>query len=118
MGSVEGLVMRVGGTDDTIPVLLESEGKQIAGCYTDKKIARQLAQRLFDPVRLHGQGTWARDTESVWSLMSFRIDSFEWLQDEPLSVIVEQLRAIPSDWGASALEELDTLRHGRRHGRS
>lgn len=119
LGSIEGQVVRVGGIDETIPVLLESEGEQIAGIYTNRQIARQLGQRLFDSARLHGQGTWTRDADGVWSLKSFRIDTFEWLEDQALGATLEQLRAVPSDWDSEGLQDLEAIRHGtRRHGRS
>lgn len=42
-GSISGVVVRVGGTGDTIPVLLESEGRQIAGYHTNRHTAKALA---------------------------------------------------------------------------
>lgn len=113
-GSIDGYVMRVGGTDDTIPVLLESEGRQIAGCYTDKATAKKLAQRLFDPARLFGKGLWKRDADGAWSLSSFKIESFEWLSNDSLSVALGELREVKADWGGDdAYDELAKLRHGK-----
>jgi hypothetical protein len=112
-GSIEGLIMRVGGTDETIPVLLESEGNQIAGCYTNRAIAKELAKHLFDPARLHGQGRWTRDADGVWGLKSFRIESYELLKSDSLSEVLTELRAVGGEWGDSSLDELNKFRHGR-----
>ena len=112
-GTVEGFVMRVGGTDDTIPVLLESDGHQLAGCFTDKATAKLLALRLFEPARLYGHGSWARDAEGLWMLRSFRITSFEWLEQTSLSGALERVRALNVRWPEGAYDELARTRHGR-----
>jgi len=117
-GSIDGYVMRVGGMDETVHVLLQSEGEPIAGCYTTRLIAKQLAQRLFEPARLFGKGRWGRDREGNWTLETFKIESFEWLQANPLSVAVTKLRAIGGDWGKGAYDELKTIRHGTADGDS
>jgi hypothetical protein len=111
-GTIDGVVMRVGGIDETVPVLLESEGQQIAGCNTTRQIAKELAHRLFEPVRLVGNGRWSRDAEGVWTLADFRIEGFEVLQDAQLSTALKKLRAIGAEWGSDAYEELAAIRHG------
>lgn len=117
--SLEGIVARVGGTDETIPVLLLSENQPIAGCYTTRDVAKRLAQRLFEPVRLHGHGTWMRDAEGVWTLKAFKIETFEVLETATLTEAVEKLRAVKADWGKNALADLEIIRHGKAgHGRT
>jgi hypothetical protein len=112
-GTIDGEVIRVGGVGDTIPVLLESEGKQIAGCYTSRQLAKELAKRLFEPVRVVGMGLWARDAEGDWGLRHFRIETFEPLDSAPLSEAVAKLRAIQVDLGSDPYAELKSIRHGR-----
>ncbi len=112
-GSIEARVVRVGGVDETIPVLLESEGEQIANCWTNRIIAKQLAQKLFEYVRLYGIGRWCRDRDGVWSLADFKIMSFEVLQEEPLSAALGKLRAVAGgDWTNEAYGELAVIRRG------
>jgi hypothetical protein len=111
-GSLDGVVVRVGGTDATVPVWLEAEDKQISGCYTSRTIAKQLGAKLFEPVRLFGQGRWSRDSEGEWSLINFKIESFDALEEVPLSAALERMRAIPTEWGDGAYAELGTIRHG------
>jgi hypothetical protein len=118
-GSIDGVVVRVGGTDDTAHVTLESEGRQVAGCYTTREIAKDLAHRLFEPVRLFGRGRWTRDADGNWSLLDFKIESFEPLVSTTLSDAVEELRRVKVDWGSKPLEDLDVIRHGgEKRGRS
>lgn len=120
-GSIDGIVMRVGGTDDTVPVLLQSEGQQISGCHANKKIAKELAVRLFEPVRLSGIGKWRRDPGGDWNLEEFRIESFEALRDATLATAFAELRKVPGEWTPAAYGELKLLREGpvrRKRGRS
>jgi len=113
-------VIRVGGADETQPIWLETEGKQVSGCYTTRAIAKHLAQRLYEPVRLFGRGRWSRDSDGTWNLIEFKIESFEALDDVPLTDALAKLRAIPTEWTDKSYSELDAIRHGdprsRRNG--
>lgn len=111
-GSLDGVVVRIGGRDETVHVTLESESQQIAGCYTSRLVAKQLAHRLFEPVRLFGRGRWNRDNDGVWTLLDFRVESFEALAEAPLSEALATLRAIKTEWGPDELSELQTIRRG------
>jgi hypothetical protein len=111
-GSIDGMVIRVGGADDTVPVWLEAEGKQITHCYTTRAIAKQIGAKLFETVRLFGRGRWSRDSEGTWTLVEFKIESFEPLQETSLSSALAEVRAIPAEWGEDALTELGMIRHG------
>ncbi|SIS86822.1 hypothetical protein [Paracoccus saliphilus] len=100
-GSLTGQVVRVGGTGDTIPVHLRDGQTPLTGLYTSEEAARQLAQHyLGGIVRVHGTGTWFRESNGVWRLDRFKIDSFEVLDDTPLSDVVARLRDVGgSKWG-------------------
>jgi hypothetical protein len=111
-GSIDGVVTWLGGSDETAHVTLETEGQQVSYIFTTRTIAKALGAKLYEPVRLHGQGKWRRDSEGNWSLINFKVESFEPLDDAPLSSVVEQLRQIPVDWGDQAYTELSTIRHG------
>ena len=114
-GSIDGVIVRIGGKDDTVHVTLESEGEQVTGCYTTRQVALDLRHQLFEPVRLFGRGRWARDNEGRWSLDRFKIDTFEALDDAPLSEALVELQAIKADWGPDPLAELPAIRHGPRN---
>ena len=106
VGTISGVVVRVGGVGDTIRVLMESEGEQIAGCHTTRHMAKALARHLFEPVRLNGQGYWSRDAEGLWALKHFRIDGFDPVEATTLSEVLTELRAIAGEWDDDAYEDL------------
>jgi len=92
-GTLDGEVIQVGGRDETINIHMKS-GDDVHRCITTKTIARQLAQHLFGaPVRVRGMGTWFRAESGGWKLHRFDIESFQTLDDTPLSKIFEGLRA-------------------------
>jgi len=111
-GSIDGVVTWVGGSDETAHVTLETEGQQVSRIYTTRDIAKALGKHLFEPVRLHGRGRWERDSEGIWRLIDFKTESFEPLDDAPLSAVVSQLRTVPLEWSGDAYSELGTIRHG------
>jgi hypothetical protein len=59
-----------------------------------------------------GRGRWCRDGEEQWSLLEFRIESFEPLSDMPLSTALSELRTIETDWDDQSFDELSLIRHG------
>ncbi len=116
-GSLDGMLLRVGGKDDTVPVTLESDGAPTSGCYTTRAIAKSLASRLFEYVRLHGFGKWVRDVDGQWNLESFKITSFEALEASSLTDALRSIRELKIDWGKEPTEDLDVIGPGRTRGR-
>jgi hypothetical protein len=111
-GSVDGVVVRIGGIDQTVHITLEVDDGQITGCFTNRQIGKQLGHKLFEPVRLFGRGRWSRDNEGRWTLIDFKIESFESLVDAPLSAALSDLRTIKTDWDRQSLSEFPIIRHG------
>jgi hypothetical protein len=111
-GSIDGIVTGVRGRDDTIHITIQSEGQQISGCESNRIIAKQLGAKLFEPVRLFGRGKWSRDADGVWSLLYFKIESFESLREETLMGALAGLREIPTEWDDEAYRQLNVLRVG------
>lgn len=112
-GEIDGEVQRIGGMGDPVPVLLSTEGRTLSGCWAKRAIAKPLALRLFEPVRLFGEGRWTRDPTGNWTLSAFRIDSFQELERDSLSDTLNKLRAIPDlGLGDNIIEELLIARHG------
>ncbi|MDD5385275.1 MAG: hypothetical protein PHG89_10405 [Gallionella sp.] len=94
-GDLDGVVIRVGGKDDSVPVWIEGESKVIYKCWANRDMARQLAAYLFDrPVRVTGSGEWCRTPERRWELVDFKIKSFEILDVSPLEKVINDLRQI------------------------
>ena len=118
-GSIDGVITGIRGKDETIHIILQSEGRQISGCETTKTIAKQLGKKLFEPVRLFGLGRWSRDAEGVWKLERFKIEGFATLDDAPLTTALQAVRSIPWEWGEDPFNELLAIRSGsggKQHG--
>lgn len=99
-GSLEGMVVRVGGKDETARVILEDHGSHWSNCVTTREIASELGRHLYrGRVRVHGVGRWRRDQDGAWHLDRFRIESFEPLDEASLAETVVRLRAVPgNEW--------------------
>jgi hypothetical protein len=96
-GSLDGVLMKIGGTDDTIPVHLLYEGKQY-NCNANVEMARRLGHHLLqNPIRVHGKGKWYRNISGKWDLHWFDILDFEVLESLSLPDVVSELRAIPGN---------------------
>lgn len=99
-GELDGVVIRVGGRDKSVPVQLQSADGEYHNCNTTRSIAKQLAALLFDKqVRVSGEGQWTRTAEGVWILEEFQITNFVVLGDSAPSNFLEDMRAIAgSGW--------------------
>jgi hypothetical protein len=103
-GSLDGVVIRIGGRDDTIPVLLkDAEGAEYP-CQTNLDLSKKLAQLYRGPaVRVYGTGKWVREENGAWTLQQFDITSFDVLDDAPLTKVVAKLRAVEgAEWNSDA----------------
>ena len=98
-GSLDGILVSVGGRDETISVQLQNGDVIYTGCETTREIARELGKHMFEPIRIHGLGRWFRDADGKWNLRHFRIRSFEVLERSDLAEAARALRKVPgSDW--------------------
>lgn len=103
-GELVGSVIRVGGKDETVPLLLQDTDGTTYQCNTSKTIARELAHHLFgDLVRVQGNGKWRRTPERIWILDLFKIKSWESIDQTSLEDAVKSLRAVEgSKWNTFA----------------
>jgi hypothetical protein len=93
-GSLDGVVVRLGGVNDPVPVHLESDSGSYQ-CLASRTVARELAKHIFETtLRVYGIGRWTRTAEGEWTLESFTIRDFHPLSEEPLSAVVAKLRAV------------------------
>jgi hypothetical protein len=110
-----GILRRVGGFDDSIPIHLERADGEIFYCDASPALARDLSPLYDQTVRVHGIATYYR-VNGNWRRKRFHIQSFEPMPPaEPLTVTIDKLRAIPgNEWNEldDPLEELRKLRHG------
>jgi hypothetical protein len=95
-GVVDGVLIRIGGRDETVPVYLE-EGKKLHICNANRTVAKLLAPYLFaGALRASGEGKWNRDDFGNWVMERFTIHDFKQLDETPLREIVGNLRKIES----------------------
>jgi hypothetical protein len=113
-GSLEGVLIKLGGRDETVPVHLQ-DGGEYYKCTASRALAKELRNQLFEkPIRVNGVGKWIRGEDGEWTLDSFKISSWEPLSDEALEVILARMRAVESDWDKidDPLAELRRIRKG------
>ena len=118
-GHLDGLLIAVGGKDDTISLRLQNGETTYANCDTNRTIARELGKHLFEPVRIHGTGRWMREATGKWILLRFRVHRFDVLGTSSLQDTVAALRAVHgSDWKSmpDPLAELTELRRDEEDG--
>lgn len=116
-GTLDGVVIRIGGKDETIHVHLK-DGERTYNCYTTTEKAKALRPYLLEydkPVRVSGKGKWNRATNGQWELEVFKISDFEALSNDGLQQVLERMRQIPgSGWDtiSDPLSELAKIRKG------
>lgn len=116
-GEIFGVVTRIGGRDETVPLLLAgADGNFYEVNVKGREQARAIATYLFGkPIRVFGQGTWKRTSEGVWKLTSFMVHGFDEADDRPLADVVNELRAISGNGWAKLddpVGEWERLRGG------
>jgi hypothetical protein len=114
-GSIDGLIVNLGGVDNTVPVHLVYQGRKFT-CNATPDMARRLRNHLLEkPIRVHGKGKWYRNAEGDWEMLKFDILDFEELSDASLWDVVGQLRSIPDNdltKSEDPLGDMNKLRHG------
>lgn len=93
--TLDGIVIKIGGRDDTIPVLLKDQEGNILKCVVKGyDTAKRLAHHYLDkPIRVHGTGRWTR-TGSGWKLENLSIQSWEPIDNRPAFEVLAQLRNV------------------------
>jgi hypothetical protein len=115
-GHLDGVLISVGGKDETISIRLQNGELIYSNCETTRAIARELGKHLFEPIRIHGTGRWTREPDGRWDLRNFRVQSFTTLEDGSLRDTVAALRAVQGNgWKdlQDPLAELDDLRRDK-----
>lgn len=113
-GTFDGIPIRIGGEQDSVPVHLEGR-EQIYICWAKRSLAKEIAQYLFTSVvRVEGVGRWTRHRDGEWELVSFTIKDYTPLPDISLRESIHRLRLIPAKWKDmdDPLGELMRIRHG------
>lgn len=114
-GSLDGMLIGLGGKRDLVPVHLEDRNGQIYLCHANRSVARKMAPHIFGPpLRANGIGRWHRETDGTWIMDRFMIATFDVLRETPLRQIVDKFRQIPSVLSKEEdpVEMLNKIRHG------
>lgn len=108
--SIQGRLYSVGGKDETVPVRIEGANNESLLCEADVAIAERLAQLLFKPVRVHGDGEWVRSNEGEWKLVKLKISTFTKLEDIGFKEAIARLKAAGGvDWNELSNAHSDIL---------
>lgn len=104
--TVDGVVIRIGGRDDTIPVALRDAEGTVVNCEVHGRTeAKELSRHFMaETLRVSGNGKWSRASSGKWALESLVIQSFEVLDDAELGDVVEALRSVKNN-GWADLED-------------
>jgi hypothetical protein len=91
--SIDGVVIKIGGRDETIPVTLRDIEGGIVNCQVrGVEKAKELAGHYQSAtLRMHGIGKWFRHPGGKWELASLSIQSFEELDATPLDDVLREL---------------------------
>ncbi|KQX26090.1 MULTISPECIES: hypothetical protein [unclassified Sphingomonas] len=111
--TVDGYLIRVGGAgDDAALQVQDLQGRILSRLTAKRAVAKDLAKLMWEPVRLHGIGLWERTGEGEWRLERMQVQSFEQLEDEDLSVILEKMRTLKVTWPDDVDKRLRDEREG------
>ncbi|RYG89026.1 MAG: hypothetical protein EON59_02425 [Alphaproteobacteria bacterium] len=112
-GSIDGALIKIGGAGESAAIQLQDlDGRIISGFTAKRSVAKELAHHMWDPVRLHGVGQWARNDDGEWALERMQVNSFEPLVDESVAVTLGKLRGANVAWPVDAVERLLAERNG------
>jgi hypothetical protein len=94
--TVDGMVIKIGGKDDTIPVTIRDQEGRIVKCQIRGEAqAKELSKYyLSGQVRFHGSGKWIRYPNGSWEIDSMTIQSYEVLDTTPLDEVLAELAAV------------------------
>jgi hypothetical protein len=112
-GSLDGLLISIGGKDESISLRLQNGEAIYSKCETTRSIARELGKHLFEPVRIFGSGRWMREADGTWTLLGFRVSRFDVLDKTTLRDLTTALRTVKgSKWKemADPLAQLADMR--------
>lgn len=97
--TIDGKIVRVGGTDATAHVLIEDSDCKVLSAECTRELAVELAQYLYKhPVRLIGNARWVRTEVGEWEQLNFKAKEFVKLNADDLATAVRRLRSIEADW--------------------
>ena len=103
--SVKGKVYRVGGTDDTVPVRLQSVNGESIYAEATIELSKELGALLYQYVHAHGQAEWICSELGKWRLSKLKIESYEVIEHVSAGEALRRLRAI-GGWKNESPEQI------------
>lgn len=95
IGTIEGMLIRIGGRDATVPAALADSQGTVNTCNVTRDMAREMARHLFGaPLRITGSGRWERQEDGTWKLLAFKAFEFNVLEDDVLSDVIARLQSV------------------------
>lgn len=98
-GSITGQVIKIGGRDDSIPLLVrDADGREYHCTVVGAELAKEIsAYYLGAQIELTGKGKWKRTSAGNWELIQLNVKSWSPLSDEWDSAY-ESMAAIGLGW--------------------
>ncbi|MWV29154.1 hypothetical protein [Aurantiacibacter rhizosphaerae] len=96
--TIQGQVVRVGGTDSTAHAIIQDGDTSHTNLSMSRDTAKRLAQLLYGPiVRLHGNGRFERLRDGEWKMLDFKVERFEVLDDATIGESIAALRSVQNN---------------------
>jgi hypothetical protein len=93
--TLDGIVIRVGGTRDEIPVHIQTRDGIESHCFATRSLAKEFGKHLFGAdLRFYGEGKWQRDDRGRWLLQKFTITRYDEIDRTTHKEAIAELRAI------------------------
>jgi len=93
--TIQGQIVRIGGRDSTAHAILQDGDITHSNINMSREIAKDLAPLLYGPfVRLHGIGSFERQSDGKWKIIDFKVDRFQKLIDQDVSETLAEIRLI------------------------
>ena len=115
-GQLRGVLTRIGGRGEWVPVHIEDVNGIVHICEARKDKTKELARYyLAQPLLVNGLGRWHRTETGKWDLESFRIHDFSPLDDVPIQDTLARTRRIEAEWSSTDyLATLNEMRYGKQ----
>jgi len=109
--SIDGCLIRIGGSGDSAALQMQDmEGQVLSGFTASKTLAKEMAALIYEPMRVSGVALWNRSAEGVWEMDRMQVQSYELLDDEPATVLLDRLRGLDVKWPDDADQKLSDER--------
>lgn len=105
--SVEGALIRIGGAGDHATMQMQDlQGNLLTGLTASRSLAKDMAKLIYEPLRVNGVGLWNRTYEGEWQLDRMQVQSYEPLEEELLTDVIQKLRSLGVVWPDDVDERL------------